>query len=152
MKVLGDKILYELLPIDEQPKSSIFQPNMDMLKRGRVIKVGKDCKEICEGDVITFYVNHMRVLDKDLGFLMERDVIFINEVVREGKVELRPMGHKHLTNFDLGEVVSSGYDEVSKGAVVGYQKGQSHILPNNNEILSKTQIFYVEEKGSSVAS
>ena len=56
MKVLNNKVYFELLDDSQQPQKTIFQPNADMLKLGRVIDVGQKVEYISEGDIITIYV------------------------------------------------------------------------------------------------
>jgi uncharacterized protein YfaT (DUF1175 family) len=40
------------------------------------------------------------------------------------------------------EVVNSNVEDVQPGDQIFYRHGQSHILPDNSEILSETQIYH----------
>lgn len=140
--VLNNKIHFKLLSEDKQPKKTIFTPNAELLKHAEVLDVGKDVVEIKTNDVITLHVNAMNMLDSKEGFCTERDPIFVNYNPRIDKVQITETSKVNLTNFSEASVLKSSYSEVENGEKVYYKEGQSLILPDNTEIISKSQIFY----------
>lgn len=143
MKVLFNKVYYELLDEDEQPKNTIFQPKMDSLKKAKVLGVGSECTEVKEGDIITIHVFHHKPLEGSKGLIPERDVLFINDCARLGKIEIQPLGCEDLlTSFHRGRIVSSGCEELKPDDIIGYESGAGVSLPNNNELISKTIVYF----------
>ena len=142
MKVLNNKIYFELLEDSEQPQKTIFQPNADMLKLCRVIDVGQNVEYVSEGDIITIYVTSISMLDSTKGLCTERDVIFNNSIPQKGKVHIGQQKNNELSVFKSGKVLSSNSQDIEKNDEVYYKPGQSHVLPDNTEIISETQIFY----------
>jgi len=142
MKVLFNKVYYELLDDAEQPKNTIFQPKMDSMKRAKVLGVGNECTEVKEGDIITIYVFHHKTLEGNKGMIQERDIVFINDNARLGKVEIQPLGHNNFTSFHQAKVLSSGCEELKPDDIIGYENGAGVVLPNNNELISKNIVYY----------
>lgn len=140
--VLNNKVHFELLSENEQPKKTIFTPNAELLKHAIVLDVGKEVAEMKKDDVITLHVNSMSMLNSKEGFCTERDPIFVNYKPRIDKVQITDTSKVTLTNFSEATVVKSSCDEIEDGDKIYYKEGQSLILPDNSEIISKSQIFY----------
>ena len=113
-----------------------------MLKKAEVLEVGSNVIHVKTGDIIEVYVNTMVMISKDEGFCSERDVIFTNSLPPEGKVHIKNPSKKPLSPLTEAEVVNSNAKEIEKGDVVYFKSGQSHILPDNSEIISETQIYH----------
>lgn len=142
MKVLNNKVYFELLDDSQQPQKTIFQPNADMLKLGRVIDVGQKVEYISEGDIITIYITSISMLDSTKGLCNDRDIIFNNSVPQKGKVHIGEQKNNKLSVFNSAKVLSSNSPDIQNEEEVYYKSGQSHVLPDNTEIISESQIFY----------
>lgn len=145
MRVLNNKIYFELLPPDAQPQKTIFNPTADMLKLAKVIDVGCKVEEVRKDDIITLYEISIKNLGDGTGFCSERDVIFSNSIPQKNKVHIRNQEKVDLSMLNKATVINSNCEDISKDETVFYINGQSHILPDNTEIISESQIFYTEE-------
>lgn len=143
-RVLNNKILFELLSDDKQPQKTIFNTNATMLKLGRVVSVGDEVEKIKKGDIITVYVTTIFMLDGKMGFCSQRDIIFTNDIPAENKVHVKHQSKEDLSLFDSAIVVNSNSKNIDSGDKIFFRKGQSHILPDNTEIISDSQIYYKE--------
>ena len=142
--VLNSKIKFKLLPDDDQPKKSVFKPNVDLIKLVKVEKIGTRVEDVEEGDILHLYVTSMFMIDSDTGFCSERDVIFCNEIPQKGKVHISEQSKKPMDVFSTAKVINANSEDVLQGDIIHYREGQSHLLPDNTEILSETQIYYKE--------
>lgn len=142
--VLNSKIKFKLLPDDDQPKKSVFKPNADLIKLVKVEKIGTRVEHVEEGDILHLYVTSMFMIDSDTGFCSERDVIFCNEIPQKGKVHISEQSKKPMDVFSTAKVINANSEDVLQGDIIHYREGQSHLLPDNTEILSETQIYYKE--------
>lgn len=142
MQVLNNKIHLRLLPEDQQPQRSLFQPTADLLKYAEVLGVGSKVTEIQKGQKIVVYVNALRMLNDKEGFCTERDPVFVDDLPRQGKVNTTKAAKEILTGFDKAEVLSSSSEGIEPGDTVYYTAGQSHILPDNTELISDSQIYF----------
>lgn len=146
MKVLNNKIYFELLPDSEQPQKTIFSPNMDMLKLCKVIDIGNKVFDfIKKEDIITLYVNNIQMIDKTKGFCNDKDVLFINEYPLKGKVHVTEQEKPKITPFSKAKVKKSSVDDIKDNENIYYKQGQSHILPDSTEIISETQIYFSKD-------
>lgn len=145
MRVLNNKIYFELLPAEDQPKKTIFNPTADMLKLAKVIDVGCKVEEVKKEDIITLYEVAIKNLGDGTGLCSERDVIFANSIPQKNKVHIKNQEKVDLSMLNKATVVNSNCEDVSQDNTVFYINGQSHILPDNTEIISESQIFYKQE-------
>lgn len=145
MKAANNKIFFELLDEEFQPKKTIFNPNATMLKLSKVISVGCKTEVAKVGDIITTYVSTNMMIDSKKGFCSERDVIFFNDIPQPNKVHIKNQSGDNLSLFTSAEVINSNSEDIMKNQKIFYRKGQSHILPDNTEIISDTQIYYIED-------
>lgn len=143
--VKNSKILFELLPEVHQPKKTALKPHADMMKLCKVIDVGNKTEWVEINDVITIPVNSMIMIEKNIGFCSERDVIFTNNIPQKGKVHVYRQSKNPLQKLSNAYVLNSNSDDITKGEKVFYREGQSMQLPDNTEIISETQIYYSEE-------
>ena len=142
LKVLNNKLHIRLLPDAEQPKKSIFSPDAEMLKKAEVLDVGQKVTEIEKGQIITLYVNSLYMLGTEEAFCTDRDPIFINGYPREGKVNVGNTEKKTMTSFTKGIALKSSSGDIDDNDVIYFREGQSHILPDNTEIISESQIYF----------
>lgn len=143
MEIHGDKIYYEILPDSDQPQKTIFTPNADMLKRVKVLDVGDMVVNKKKGDILTLYVNDMtRYGDYDKGFCIDRHVIFTNDIPQYLKVQVKNIQKDTMEVLSKGTVVESGSENIKKDDDIVFKHGQSHILPDNSEIISDSQIYF----------
>ena len=143
--VKNSKILFELLPESQQPKKTALKPHADMMKLCKVIDVGNKTEWVQIHDIITIYVTTMVMIEKNIGFCSERDVIFTNNIPQKGKVHVHRQSKNPLQKLSNAFVLSSNSEDIEKGEKVFYREGQSMQLPDNTEIISETQIYYSEE-------
>lgn len=142
MKAVNNKILYELLPEEDQPKKTIFSPGMDMLKRLRVLDKGSKVDDINVGDIITVYVHDMNQISSERGFCNSTSVIFTNDIPPKGTVHVNNINKESLSNFANGDVIQSNSEDIQKEDKIYFKQDKAHILPDNTEIISERQIFY----------
>lgn len=142
MIVLNNKVYFELLDDSKQPKKTIFTPNAEMLKHAKVISVGSKVEEIKEEDIITLYVNHINMIDEKEGLCSDRDPVFINYYPRKDKINASLEEKSSLTPFTKAKVISSSCNDIKDGDTVYIKSGQGHILPDNTELISESQIYY----------
>jgi hypothetical protein len=142
MAILNNKIFFELLHEDDQPKKTIFTPNADLLKHARVIEVGHQVERPKESDIITLPVTTMIMTEKSKGFCSERDVIFVNGIPSEGKIHINKQSKEGITLLLNANVISSNSSDVQKGDTIFYREGQSMQLPDNTEIISEKSVYY----------
>lgn len=142
--ILNSKIWFDLLEDSKQPKKTIFTPNAEMLKLGKVKATGSKVEEVKVGDIITLYVNSIHFLNEKEGFCTEREVVFRNGLPQKGKVHIKEQENVNMTSFNKAKVVKSSSEDVEEGDVINYKNGQSHILPDNTEIISESQIYFKE--------
>lgn len=147
MKALNDKIYFELLDDSEQPKKSTFRPNMDMLKYAKVLDVGQNTKWVKQNDIITLYYMSIVILKNNEGFCSEREVLLSNGIPPERKVLISHLSRETLSNFNKASVLESNSEDISKGDIIFYKQGSSHLLPDNTEIINENQIYYSNNKG-----
>jgi hypothetical protein len=143
--IKNSKILFELLPEKDQPKKTALKPHADMMKHALVTDVGSKVEEINIGDIITLYVTTMFMIEKNIGFCSERDVIFTNNIPQKGKVHIHRQSKNPLQPLSNAVVINSNSSDIEKGEKVFYREGQSMQLPDNTEIISETQIYYSQE-------
>lgn len=142
IKPLNNKIYFRLLPLEQQPKKTLIAPDGDILKKGEVLKIGREVTEVKEKDIITFYGNDfLRVTEKE-GVIMERGIIFINDKPTKNKTHISELDNKELTTMSKARVISSDDSGMIQDDTIFYKKGASLILPDKTEIISNTQIFY----------
>ena len=144
-KVLNNKVYFELLPESEQPKKTIFQPNMDILKIGRVIDVGHRVENIKKGDKITLHINNISKYIGNECFCNDRDVIFINGYPQDGKVQITEVEDISMSSFKKARVIKSSTEDIQDNSNVYYKDGQFLELPDHTKILSETQIYFSED-------
>lgn len=142
MEALNNKILVELLPDSEQPKKTIFSPNEDMIKIGIALSTGYKVENVVEKDRLHVYVNSLHVVEGNLAFCSERDVIFRNNYPQPGKIHIDSQIDIPMSSFMKANVVRSSSEDILDQETIFYKKGQSHVLPNNTEIISETQVYY----------
>lgn len=141
IKPVHNKLYLELLPDSEQPERTIFNQDAELMKHYEVIAKGSTVSEEIEvGDIVTCYINHVRMIDFHKGFCTDRDPIFIDGSPRTGKVVIKNPQREGLTLFNRAEVVKSSSKDVDEACDVIYLPGQGHILPDGTEIISETQI------------
>lgn len=145
MRVLNNKIHFELLPPEYQPQKTIFNPTADMLKLAKVIDVGCKVEEVKKEDIITLYEMAIKSLGDGTGFCSERDVIFTNNIPQKNKVHIKNQEKLDMSMLNKATVVNSNCEDISQDDTVFYINGQSHILPDNTEIISESQIYYNKE-------
>ncbi|MDR1019007.1 MAG: hypothetical protein LBM02_09955 [Lachnospiraceae bacterium] len=142
-KPLNNKILFRLLPEEQQPKKTILVPDGDVLKKAEVIEVGEKVVNIQKGDEIVLYVNDIRGIGDGIGFCADSNPIFINERPQPNKTHISHVTlDDNLTKFNNGKVISTTDHNLNKEDIVGYVKGAGLILPDGTEIISDNQIFY----------
>lgn len=139
---LNNKVYFELLPDSEQPQKTIFQPTADMMKIARVISNGHKVDIVYPGQKIWIYVNNIISMNDNKGFCVDRDIIFIDEYPQPGKVHIFGQSSTPLSSLESSKVLKSSSEDIENGDTVHYRKGQSHVLPDNTEIISESQIFY----------
>ena len=144
-KVLNNKVYFELLPESEQPKKTIFQPNMDILKIGRVIDVGHRVENIKKGDKITLHINNISKYIGNECFCNDRDVIFINGYPQDGRVQITEVEDISMSSFKKARVIKSSTEDIQDNSNVYYKDGQFLELPDHTKILSETQIYFSED-------
>lgn len=142
IKPLNNKIYFELLPDLEQPQKTIFQPTADMMKLAKVIEVGNKVEVVNKGQEITLYVNNIIPLEGKKGFCIERDIIFIDTYPQPGKVHIDGQSNTPMASLESSSVIRSSSEGIEDGDIIYYKKGQAHVLPDNSEIISESQIFY----------
>ena len=142
MTPLNNKILYEVLPDSEQPQKSVFAPDMDKLKKCRVLDIGSEVKWVKTGDVITVYINDMNRYDDKKGYCIERSVIFREDYPQVGKVHITDIEENPLSQFTKARVIQSSANDIYKDDHVYFKNGQTFVLPDNTEIISETQIYF----------
>lgn len=140
--VLNNKVHFILLPEDEQPKKTIFTPNAELLKFAKVLEVGKDVKDIFKDDIITIYVTSIQMINQNEGFCVDREPIFVNYRPRVDKVLITDIGKDSFNTLSKATVLLSSSDEINDNDIIYFKEGQSHILPDNTELISKSQIYY----------
>ena len=142
MIVLNNKIYLELLDDELQPKKTFLNTDADLLKYCNVLDVGNSVSDIKKDDIVTLYVININFIDSKKGFCSDRDVIFINNRPKEKKVHINNQQKEKYGILYKGTVLASSSNDIKDGDEIYYKHGQSHILPDNTEILSETQIFY----------
>lgn len=142
MVVLNNKILLEVLDDEFQPKKTFLNTTADLLKYCKVLDVGKKVEDIKKDDIVKLYVININFLDKKTGFCNEKDIIFINDYPRENKVHIKNQTKENLGFLHKADVIKSSSDDIEDNDEIYYKHGQSHILPDNTEIVSETQIYY----------
>lgn len=142
MEPLFNKVLFELLSEDKQPKKSIFAPNGDSIKNAVVIAIGETVTAINPGDIIQLYVNDIMGIDSKLGYCIDTNAIFINRKPQPNKTHIRSKKSEELSKFNKADVIVSTSSKLKKGDEIGYKKGSGLILPDGSEIISNTQIYF----------
>lgn len=142
---LNNKLMIELLEDSKQPQKTIFSPNADMIKIGKVLSKGKSVDIVKEGDTVHVYTNNLTMFDSRKGFCSQRDLLFVNEYPQEGKVHITEQTTVPMSSFTSGVVIKSSSEDIQDEDKVFYKKGQSHVLPDNTEIISESQIYYSEK-------
>ena len=145
IKVLNTKIHFELLPESDQPQKTVFQPNMDVLKIGKVLDIGHKVEKVKKGDFITLHINNISKYIQNDYFCNERDVIFINGYPQEGKVQITEQEDINMTSFKKARVLKSSTNDIKDNEKVFYKDGQFLELPDHTKILSETQIYFSED-------
>lgn len=146
MKPVYNKLLLKKLPDSQQPKKTFLTPDAELLKKYEVLDIGSEVKEeISVGSIVTCYINHVQMIDSEKGFCTFRDPVFVDGKVREGKVGLGLTTSIPMTRLNEAEVVNSGSSEIPTGSKIVYIPGQGHILPDNTEIISLTQILALKD-------
>ena len=142
MRPVNNKILFDLLPDYEQPRKTVFSPDADTMKVARVISTGPEVTQDIKKDLkITFYVHGSRMLDSRTGVISDRDVVFVDDRPRPGKVHVTEQETKSMSSLGTARVISSGSKDISDREEIFYSPGQSLQLPDGTEIISETQIF-----------
>lgn len=146
MAIVNNKVLFVLLPEKDQPQKTIFTPHADIWKHAKVMEVGHKVEIAKEKDIITVYVSTMVMIEKNIGICSDRDIIFINGIPTEGKVQINQQSKSDsgLSILKSANVVSSNSGDISPGNKVFYKEGKSHELPDNTEIILESQIYYKE--------
>lgn len=142
MKALNNKVMYTLLPDNEQPKRTILNPDGDNLKKAKVISVGSKVEHIKLDDIITLYTHDVRIAEDNIGYCTDTNPIFINNKPQPNKTHIQTKKTNKVSRFNKATVLSSTDKELKEGDEIGYVKGSGLILPDNTEIISDTQIFY----------
>lgn len=143
-KITNNKIYFELLPESEQPVKSIYAPTGDMMKLGKVLDTGHKVEIAKKGDIIQIYFTTMILLNPKEAFCSDRDVIFVNDIPQKGKIHINKQSKESLSLLNSSIVINSNSDDIQKNDKIYYKKGQGHILPDNTEIISETQVYYKE--------
>lgn len=142
MEPLFNKVLFELLPEDQQPKKSIFAPNGDSVKNATVIAIGETVTAIKEGDIIQLYVNDIMGIDSKRGYCIDTNAIFINKQPQPNKTHIRTKKSEGLSKFVKADVISSSTLNLKEGDEIGFKRGSGLVLPDGSEIISNTQIYF----------
>lgn len=142
MEPLFNKVLFELLPEDKQPKKSIFAPNGDSIKNAIVVSVGHLVTVMKKGDMIQLYVNDIMGLDSKLGYCIDTNAIFINKKPQPNKTHIRTKNTEELSKFTKADVISTTSNKLKEGDEIGFKKGSGLILPDGSEIISDNQIYF----------
>lgn len=142
MEPLFNKVLFELLPEDQQPKKSIFAPNGDSVKNAKVISVGETVTFIKKDDIIQLYANDIMGINSKLGYCIDTNAIFINRKPQPNKTHIRSKKSEELSKFNKADIISSSSSKLKEGDEIGFKKGNGLILPDGSEIISNTQIYF----------
>ena len=142
MKPLNNKVYFEILSEDKQPKKSVFIPDAEMLKLAEVIDVGGSVTKVKKEDIITMYVTAISMLTSTTGFCSEREIIFINSYPQENKIHINSQVKQELTVFKKANVLKSSSKDIFDKEIIFYKDGQTHILPDGSEIISESQVYY----------
>ena len=142
MKPLNNKVYFEILSDDKQPKKSVFIPDAEMLKLAEVIDVGESVTKVKKEDIITIYVTAISMLTSTTGFCAEREIIFINSYPQENKIHINSQVKQELTVFKKANVLKSSSKDIFDNETIFYKDGQTHILPDGSEIISESQVYY----------
>ena len=142
MKPLNNKVYFEILSEDKQPKKSVFIPDAEMLKLAEVIDVGESVTKVKKEDIITIYVTAISMLTSTTGFCSEREIIFINSYPQENKIHINSQVKQELTIFRKANVLKSSSHDIKDNETIYYKDGQTHILPDGSEIISESQVYY----------
>ena len=142
MKPLNNKVYFEILSDDKQPKKSVFIPDAEMLKLAEVIDVGESVTKVKKEDIITIYVTAISMLTSTTGFCAEREIIFINSYPQENKIHINSQVKQALTVFKKANVLKSSSKDIFDKETIFYKDGQTHILPDGSEIISESQVYY----------
>lgn len=138
MKVLNNKILFELIPQKDLNLRQMMENPSGTLEYGKVIQVGKLVEDIKKGDVITIYTNDVRKYDGKC-FCSENSVLFVNDNSRNGRTHLKNP-KQTVSKFTKATVVSTTEDGIKKGDDVIFM-GTFIDLPDGSKILNNSQIF-----------
>lgn len=142
MRPLNNKIKFELLPEDEQPKKTSMVPFGDALKKVKVLEVGTKVEDIEKDDILVLYNHDVMLFEGSMGYCLDRDPVFINDHPQKNKTHIQPKKADRLSKFEKGTVLSTTDPEMSKGDEIGFKKANGLILPDNTEIISDTQIYF----------
>lgn len=142
MIALNNKVKFELLPEDRQPKPTVLNPNADALKLAIVLSVGHKVENIKEGDTITLYNNDVMIFEDKIGYCVDSNPIFINDRPQPNKTNILPEKATTISKFSKATVLSSTDKNLNAGDKVGYKDGNGLKLPDESLIVSDTQIFF----------
>jgi len=141
IQAVNNKVLYNLLPPEEQPQKLVLSPNADSLKIGKVLNVGETVTYIKQGDIITVYVNDLIKVEENTYICTDKQILFINNLPQPNKVQIEPIKSESLYKLKKAKVISSNDIEIKPDDTILFIPGQGVILPNHTEIISNTQIF-----------
>lgn len=138
MKVLNNKVLFELIPQKNLDIKQMMQNPSGVLEYGKVLQVGSKVEDIKKGDIITVYSNDIRKYDGKC-FCGENSVLFVNNNSRNGRTHLKNP-KSTVSQFTKATVESTTEEGLEKGDEVIYL-GTFIDLPDGSKLLNNSQIF-----------
>lgn len=146
MKPVNNKIYFKILPDETNEGLVKYMPTNGLgLKKVEVLEVGNSVVEVKKGDIISLYANDIMLITSETGFCTELNVVLINSNPKKGKVRVTKPEKMLGQKLSKAKVISTGDDEITLNSKVGFREGQSLALIDGSEIISNTQIFYVED-------
>lgn len=139
---LNNKILFELLPEEKQPKRSVLVPDADTLKLVIVLEVGDKVSNCKKNDIVTLHISDILSIDDSKGYCTDSNLLFINGSPQLGKTHIQPLKNEKLSKLNKAKVIVSNDKNLNKNDTIGYRKGNGLILPDHTEIISDNQIFF----------
>ena len=136
---VGNKLIVEIINSDEDDWNPLYK----ILTKAKVLDLGNEVlKYIKKDDIITISKSDIHILKENIGFCVDRNIIFINDYPHEDKVHINPC-KKEIDIFDKGNVIKSSCSDIKSDEIIGYIKGKGGlILPDYTEVISKSQIYF----------